>query len=62
MRQARAAAVAYPDRAAALLALAGGSAKGIKGPHVTQAAQAGGQLGIELLADRTGRLPRTHRE
>lgn len=50
-RQARAAAVASPDRAAALLTLAGGTAKKIKGPHVTQVAQAGDELGIELLAE-----------
>ncbi len=50
-RQARAAAVAYPDRAQALLALAGGDEKKIKGPHVTQVAQAGDELGIELLAE-----------
>lgn len=50
-RQARAAAIANPERAAALLALAGGEAKKIKGPSVTQVAQAGDELGIELLAE-----------
>ncbi|HWS57584.1 MAG TPA: ROK family glucokinase [Actinotalea sp.] len=50
-RQARAAAIANPDRAAALLALSGGEAKKIKGPYVTQVAQAGDALGIELLAE-----------
>jgi glucokinase len=50
-RQARAAAVAYPDRATALLALAGGEARKIKGPYVTQVARQGDELGIELLAE-----------
>jgi glucokinase len=47
-RSARAAAVAYPDRAGALLELAGD--KKIQGPHVTAAAQAGDPLAIELFA------------
>lgn len=55
-RQARAAAVAYPERATALLALAGGETKKIKGPHVTQAAQAGDPLAVELLAELGGWL------
>ncbi|WP_127127524.1 ROK family glucokinase [Georgenia sp. SYP-B2076] len=50
-RAARAAAVAYPERAAALIELAGGSGEKIKGPQVTQAAQAGDPLAIELFAD-----------
>lgn len=50
-RQARAAAIAYPDRAAALLALGGGDPKNIKGPHVTRAAQGGDPLGVELLEE-----------
>jgi glucokinase len=50
-RQARAAALAYPERAEALLALSGGVAKKIKGPYVTQVAQQGDPLGIELLAE-----------
>jgi len=50
-RQARAAAIANPERAAALLALAGGEPKKIKGPYVTEVAQAGDELGIELLAE-----------
>jgi glucokinase len=50
-RQARAAAVAYPHRATALLELAGGDPKKIKGPYVTHVAQQGDPLGIELLAE-----------
>lgn len=50
-RQARAAAVAYPQRATALLELAGGDPKKIKGPYVTRVAQQGDSLGIELLAE-----------
>ncbi|KAE8763844.1 ROK family glucokinase [Georgenia thermotolerans] len=50
-RAARAAAVAYPDRARAIIELAGGPGQKIKGPHVTQAAQAGDPLAIELLAE-----------
>lgn len=53
-RQARAAAVAYPERADALLALAGGEAKKIKGPHVTQVAQQGDALALELLGELAG--------
>ncbi|TRW47166.1 ROK family glucokinase [Georgenia yuyongxinii] len=48
-RAARAAVVAYPDRAGALVDLAGGPK--IKGPHVTQAAQAGDPLAVELFED-----------
>jgi glucokinase len=47
-RSARAAAVAYPDRAGMLLELAEG--RKIQGPHVTAAAQAGDPLAVELLA------------
>lgn len=50
-RQARAAAIAYPERAQRLLAVAGGEARKIKGPHVTQVAQQGDALAIELLAE-----------
>jgi glucokinase len=50
-RQARAAAVAYPHRAVALLELAGGDPEQIKGPYVTHVAQQGDPLGIELLAE-----------
>lgn len=49
-REARAAAVASPERAAALLERAGGDASAIKGPYVTQAAMEGDALSIELLA------------
>jgi glucokinase len=51
VREARAAAEADPDRAAAILQLAGGDAEAITGPHVTQAALAGDPLGVELLAE-----------
>jgi glucokinase len=51
VRDARAAAVAYPDRAHALLAAAGGDPESITGPHVTAAAQAGDGLAIELFAE-----------
>lgn len=50
-RQARAAAVAFPERATALLELAGGEARKIKGPYVTYAAQQGDPLALELLAE-----------
>jgi glucokinase len=50
-RQARAAAVAHPERAEALLAMAGGEARKIKGPYVTHVAHRGDELGIELLAE-----------
>jgi glucokinase len=51
VREAQAAAVAYEDRAARLLELAGGDVDRIIGPHVTQAAQEGDELAIELLAE-----------
>lgn len=50
-REARRAAVDRPVRAAALLELAGGEPTAITGPHVTQAAMAGDELGVELLAE-----------
>lgn len=40
-----------PDRAARILALAGGDADKIVGPHVTQAAQEGDELATHLLAE-----------
>ncbi|HWK91110.1 MAG TPA: ROK family glucokinase [Luteimicrobium sp.] len=51
VRDARAAAAAQPERAAALLALAGGDPGAISGPHVTAAAQAGDALARELFAE-----------
>ncbi|WP_061965527.1 ROK family glucokinase [Demequina aurantiaca] len=51
VREAHRAGVERPVRSAALLELAGGSAAGITGPHVTTAAVAGDELGIELLAE-----------
>ncbi len=53
-RQARAAAVAHPDRAAALLDLAHGEAEQIKGQYVTKAAQEGDELAVQLLAELGG--------
>ncbi len=50
-REARRAAVERPVRAAALLELAGGDASAVHGPHVTTAAMAGDELGVELLAE-----------
>ena len=50
VREARAAALAQRSRAQRLLELAGGTAEGIFGPHVTQAAFEGDALSIELLA------------
>lgn len=51
VRDAQAAAVAYPDRARRILELAGGDAEKIIGPYVTTAAQEGDELAIALLAD-----------
>ncbi|ADG74964.1 glucokinase, ROK family [Cellulomonas flavigena DSM 20109] len=51
VRDARAAAMTQPERAAGLVALAGGSAQHIDGPLVTRAAQAGDALAVELLAE-----------
>ena len=50
VRDARQAAIAQPERATRLLELAGGEPSGIEGPHVTQAAQEGDGLAVELLA------------
>ncbi|MDN4482153.1 ROK family glucokinase [Demequina lignilytica] len=50
-REARRAAVEREVRAAALLELAGGDAAAVTGPMVTEAAIAGDELGIELLAE-----------
>jgi glucokinase len=50
VRDARQAAIAQPARARHLLSLAGGDAESIAGPHVTEAAQAGDPLALELLA------------
>lgn len=50
-RRARAVAAGSPERANALLTLAGGDPRQIHGSHVTQAAQCYDQLSIELLTD-----------
>lgn len=49
VRDAQHAAVAQPMRAVRLLELAGGEPEAIRGPHVTQAAQEGDELAVELL-------------
>ena len=51
VRNAQAALIAHPERGGRLLALAGGEPEKLTGPHVTDAAQAGDPLAIELLAD-----------
>ncbi len=51
VRDAQAAAVTQPARAAGLLELAGGDADAITGPLVTRAAQAGDELAVELLGE-----------
>jgi glucokinase len=51
VRDARAAAAADPARGEAMLALAGGDAAEITGPHVTRAAHEGDALAIELCAE-----------
>lgn len=51
VRETRAALATDPERARTLLELAGGKAKRVTGPHVTQAAKAGDPLSIEMLAD-----------
>ena len=51
VRDGQAALIAQPDRATALLELAGGDASKLNGPQITQAAQAGDPLAIELLAN-----------
>ncbi|SKC72957.1 ROK family glucokinase [Krasilnikoviella flava] len=50
VRDARQAAIAQPERAGRLIELAGGDVAGLEGPHVTQAAQEGDDLAVELLA------------
>ncbi|WP_407317554.1 ROK family glucokinase [Isoptericola halotolerans] len=50
VRDARQAATATPDRAGRLVELAGGDPADITGPQITQAAQDGDELAIELLA------------
>jgi glucokinase len=51
VRDAQAALITQPARAAALLELAGGDASKLNGPQITAAAQAGDPLAIELLAN-----------
>ncbi|GIG20541.1 glucokinase [Cellulomonas chitinilytica] len=51
VRDAQAAAIAQPERAARLLELAGGDAEKIVGPQVTKAAAEGDPLAIDLLAE-----------
>ncbi|QAY71310.1 ROK family glucokinase [Xylanimonas protaetiae] len=50
VRDAKAAVVALPHKAGRLLELAGGDRRRLKGPHVTQAAQEGDELAVELVA------------
>ena len=50
VRDAKQAVIAQPERAARLVELAGGDVSALEGPHVTQAAQEGDELSIELLA------------
>jgi glucokinase len=50
VRDAKQAAIAQPERAERLIELAGGDVAGLEGPHVTQAAQEGDGLAVELLA------------
>ncbi len=50
VRDAKHAVVALPHRAERLLELAGGSPKGLKGPHITKAAQEGDGLAVDLIA------------
>lgn len=51
VRDAQAAMITQPERAARLLELAGGDADKLIGPHVTDAAQEGDPLAVELLAE-----------
>lgn len=51
VREARTAALSSATRAGAILDIAGGDVDLIKGPHITQAAQAGDPLAKSLLAD-----------
>ncbi|GIG27417.1 ROK family glucokinase [Cellulomonas marina] len=50
VREAQAHMVTFPERSERLLELAGGRPKKLKGQHVTQAAQEGDPLAVELLA------------
>jgi glucokinase len=50
VRDAQAAIVVDPERGATLLGLAGGDAKDLEGPQITQAAQEGDPLAVDLLA------------
>jgi glucokinase len=50
VRDARQAATANPDRARRLVELAGGDPEDITGPQITEAAQDGDELAVELLA------------
>jgi glucokinase len=54
IRRAREAATTDPDRAAAVLALSGGSPNGIQGRHIAEAAMGGDPLALELF-EVTGR-------
>ncbi|HEY5516278.1 MAG TPA: ROK family protein, partial [Pengzhenrongella sp.] len=49
VREAQAALISQPERALKLLELAGGDAAALEGPHVTDAANGGDPLAIELL-------------
>jgi glucokinase len=51
VRDAQAALITSPERGGRLLELAGGDAEELTGPHVTQAAQEGDPLAVELLAE-----------
>ncbi|ACQ80158.1 glucokinase, ROK family [Beutenbergia cavernae DSM 12333] len=51
VRDTKAALVTTPERADALLRLAGGDPEDVTGPHVTEAARAGDPLALELLED-----------
>jgi glucokinase len=50
VRDAQAAIVVDPDRGASLLRLAGGDPRALEGPQITQAAQDGDPLAVDLLA------------
>jgi glucokinase len=51
VRDAQSALITQPERGGRLLELAGGDADELTGPHVTQAAQEGDPLAVELLAE-----------
>jgi glucokinase len=51
VRDAQAALVAHPDRGATLLDMAGGDPQALTGPQITEAAQAGDPLSVQLLAE-----------